>query len=246
MRTAHYLLPLLLTVSMVASVHADPAREPFVSACLKADVDTRDPARLHQIIKDCSATLMTKDLQQQDQADALEQRGVAYRNQGKLQSSLSDLLKAKSLAPNDAGISRMLAWTYRGLDRHGEAEREYDRSLQIDPHWQAYLSRCVVRIDQGQYHKALADCEIARKQEKSEDALFFIALIHTKLGQHREVISLLEPELNGQWASGRLYRLLSAAYTATGRSDEGKRLVEEARRKFPNDPKLNLPPPSVR
>lgn len=215
-----------------------------VTDCLRADVnDDTNRDLMSRIVDTCSKALDGQSLSPADRAEAYLNRGMAYRHLGDLQDSLTDLLKAKELAQNDANIARMLAWTYRQMDMQGAAEREYDRSLQLDPHWQAYLSRCVVRVDQNQFAKALNDCETAHKQHKSEDSLFFIALSYQGLGRHAEIVSLIEPELEGQWSSGRLYRVLSEAYAAIGRKNEAARLLVTARQKFPKDPKLNLPPP---
>ncbi len=238
------LLALLLVGQPAAAAPPDPGKSTPLTDCARADVNDSDNRVLMGLIVEvCSEALTDQTLAAADRAEAHLMRGLAYRHLGKLPNSLADLRKAKDLALNDANIARMLAWTYREMDMTEDSEREYDRALQLDPHWQAYLSRCVVRLDRDEFAKALPDCETAHKQHKSEDSFYFIALAYQGLGRHADIAPLIEPELEGQWASGRLYRILSEAYEASGRKDDAARLLLQAKRKFPQDPKLNQPPP---
>jgi tetratricopeptide (TPR) repeat protein len=246
MRTLTALVALLLAVgilSRAAAAPPDPARDSVLSSCVRVDVGSDKPAVLQSLVEVCTKALSNPTLEQADRAEAHLARGMAYRNLGQLPASLTDLLKAKDLAANDANVARMLGWTYREMDMHEQSEREYDRALQLDPHWQAYLSRCVVRLDRNEFAKALPDCETANKQHKSEDSLYFMALAYQGLGRHADIEPLIAPELSGQWASGRLYRILSEAYEVSGRKDDAARLLLQAKRRFPHDPKLNQPPP---
>lgn len=222
----------------------DTAAPPPHADCLRADVnDDENRVLMAKVVDVCSQALQDQKLPSSDRAEAYLNRGLAHRHLGKLERSLADLLKAKDLAPKDANVARMLAWTYREMDRQDEAEREYDRSLLLDPHWQAYLSRCVVRIDRDEFAKALNDCETADRQHRSEDSLYFVAFAYQNLGRHAEIPPLIEPHLEGPWASGRLYRILSEAYASGGRKADATRLLEIARRRFPRDSELNKPPP---
>jgi tetratricopeptide (TPR) repeat protein len=213
-----------------------------VRLCLDQTVDTDDKGKLSAAIKACTIVLEYKSLASAQRADALIHRGVAHRNANSLDKSLSDLLEAKSLTPTNAHASRMLAWTYRTMHRNSEAENEYDRALRLEPHSQAYLSRCVVRIDLKLYEKAISDCEIAYRMNVNEDSVFFTGWLYARLGRQADAMHILEPAIGGPMKSGRIYSELAEIYGTVGRDSDAKRLREQAHKLFPNDPSLTLPP----
>ena len=137
-------------------------------ACGRADADAalerlpghlrrhRERAsQLNAAISVCTRVLGRNDLSPNTRAELLVHRGVAYRNVGDLDKSLTDLGAAQDLTPDDPWVSRILAWTYREMGRLVDAEKEYGRALTLEPHPQAYLSRCFVRYDMKKLEDAL-------------------------------------------------------------------------------------------
>jgi tetratricopeptide (TPR) repeat protein len=219
-----------------------------VAACLDQAADSKEPGKLQTAITVCGFALQAGEtLSPLERAVALEHRGIAYRNANNLEKSLADLTAAKGLAPDEPSVARMLAWTYRGLGRMAEAEQEYDRALKLDAHWQGYLSRCVVRLDQKEYAKALADCEIAHQMQPSEDSTFFTGWLLGALKRPDDAIKLFETAVQSPaeagLASGRIYGELANIYKATGKSAESNRVAAAGRKRFPADPELGLPAP---
>jgi tetratricopeptide (TPR) repeat protein len=219
-----------------------------VAACLDQAADSKEPGKLQTAITVCGFALQASDtLSPLERAVALEHRGIAYRNANNLEKSLADLTAAKALAPDEPSVARMLAWTYRGLGRMADAEQEYDRALKLDAHWQGYLSRCVVRLDQKEYAKALADCEIAHQMQPSEDSTFFTGWLLGSMKRPDDAIKVFETAVNSPpeagLASGRIYGELANIYKATGKSTGSNRVAAAGRKRFPADPELGLPAP---
>jgi tetratricopeptide (TPR) repeat protein len=224
-----------------------PPMSAAVAACLEQSVDAKEPVKLPTTIMVCSFAVQSSTLPPLEKAAALEHRGLAYFGTGNLEKSLADMLAAKALAPNEASVARMLAWTYRSMGRMVEAEQEYDRALLLDAHWQGYLSRCVVRIDTKEFAKALGDCEMAHQMQPSEDSTFFTGWLYGALKRPADAIKLFETAitspLEAGLASGRVYGELANTYKATGKTSDATRVAAAGRARFPADPNLSLPPP---
>lgn len=231
------LMALLLTNSpVVAQAELAEPRE-----CLGISVNTEDTSQLDAAVAVCTRALRRNDLSAVTRADLFIHRGVAYRNKGQLVQSLADLSAAKSLTPNDAHAARMLAWTYREMSRLDEAEEEYNRAISLEPHSQAFLSRCFVRFDMRRFEDALVDCEKAHGIKPSEDSTYMTAVLRFVLGRP-SALPLLESAIGSAIVSGRIYGLLADIHEAEGRTEQALRVRQQGRRKFPEDPRLALPP----
>jgi tetratricopeptide (TPR) repeat protein len=136
----------------------------------------------------------------------------------------------------------MLAWTYREMGRPAEAEKEYGRALKLEPHSQAFLSRCFVRFDMKKLEDALADCESAHGADPSEDSTYMTARLYRMLGRPSSALPLLEGAIGTPIESGRIYGLLAEIYESDGRPDDAHRVRQQGQRKFPRDKGLMLPP----
>ena len=138
----------------------------------------------------CSTLLATEELRTAERAEALENRGIAFREVGEYSKSIEDIGASLALADNTSTM-RMLAWTYREAGRLTDAEQLYTRILERDTHSQGWLSRCVVRQDMERYKQALADCQEALRQEDENlDSLYFTARAHNFLDQPEKAFPL--------------------------------------------------------
>lgn len=141
-------------------------------------------------ISTCSKLLATGELGTVERAEALVNRGIAFREAGEYSKSIEDIGASLALSENTSTM-RMLAWTYRETGRLTDAEQLYTRILELDTHSQGWLSRCVVRQDMERYKQALADCQEALRQDgENLDSLYFTARAHSFLDQPEEALPL--------------------------------------------------------
>ena len=235
-----------MLTAVLASIAPTAAQTETVSSsdCLNISVNTERAPQLNAAISVSTRVLGRNDLSPETRTELLVQRGIAHRNVGDLNKSLADLGAAQDLSPGDPLVSRMLAWTYRGMGRLAEAEKEYGRALKLEPHPQAFLSRCFVRFDMKKLEDALADCETAHGVDPSEDSTYLTARLYRMLGRPSSALPLLEGAIGTPIESGRIYGLLAEIYESNGRSDDARRLRQQGHRKFPKDIDLTLPPPA--
>ncbi|KHQ54280.1 MULTISPECIES: tetratricopeptide repeat protein [Mameliella] len=189
-------------------------------------------------ISTCSKLLATGELTTAERAEALENRGIAFREVGEYSKSIEDIGASLALAENTSTM-RMLAWTYREVGRLTDAEQLYTRVLERDTHAQGWLSRCVVRQDMERYKQALADCQEAlRQDEENLDSLYFTARAHSFLDQPEEALPLtitamkLAPQdprhlVENVWAMHQLGKTIDARRKALNGLDQ-----------FPDEPGL--------
>jgi tetratricopeptide (TPR) repeat protein len=250
MRDPNFVIAGVILTAVLASIMPAAAQtetEPYlthpagVSDCMNISVDTESAPQLNAAISVCTRMLGRNDLSPKTRTELLVHRGVAYRNVGDLNKSLADLGAAQDLTPDAPLVSRMLAWTYREMGRLEDAEKEYERALKLEPHPQAYLSRCFVRYGMKKLEDALADCEKAHGIDPSESSIYLTALLYRKLGRMSSALPLLEGAIGTPIESGRIYGLLAEIYETNGRPDDARDLRQKGQRKFPKDKNLTLP-----
>jgi tetratricopeptide (TPR) repeat protein len=244
MRDPNFMIAAAMLTAVLASIAPAAVQTETASSndCLSISVDTERAPQLNAAISVCTRVLGRNDLRPKTRTELLVHRGVAYRNVGDLNKSLADPGAAQDLTPGDPLVSRMLAWTYREMGRPAEAEKEYGRALKLEPHPQAFLSRCFVRYDMKKLEDALADCETAHGVDPSEDSTYLTALLYRMLGRASSALPVLEGAIGTPIESGRIYGLLAEIYESIGRSDDAHRLRRQGQRKFPKDKDLMLPP----
>jgi tetratricopeptide (TPR) repeat protein len=244
MRDLNFMLAAATLTAVLASIAPAAAQTEMASSseCLNIPVNTERAPQLNAAISVCTRVFGRNDLSPEMRSDLLVHRGVAYRNVGDFNKSLADLRAAQDLTPSDASVSRMLSWTYRGMGHQAEAEEEYGRALKLEPHPQAFLSRCFVRYDMKKYEDALADCETAHGMDPSEDSTFLTAELYRTLGRSSSALPLLEGAIGTPFESGRIYGLLAKVYESSGRPDDARRIRQQGQRKFPKDKDLMFPP----
>lgn len=223
--------PLLLLLLALLPLAAQ-AQGPLT--CFESDPNT-DP---RDAIPHCTAAIASDTLEGAWLAEAYANRGIAHRELGQLTQSAADLETAIRLDPI-APHMRMLAWTYRTMQRYEEAEALYTQILKTDDHWQAWLSRCVVRQDLKKVKQAVGDCEQAVLRDPDNiDALYFAARAHNLLRQGHRALPLarkaasLAPDQARNWAE------LAWARHLSGDTAGGRRLAKDKLDDFPEDPAL--------
>lgn len=226
-----------LIIAFTLLAHSASAQSALQSACYDAD-----PVNNPQVaLSACDALVSSNPVDQQIMRDALHFRGIAKRETGDLAGSIADFEGALEIDPNSTAVMRMLAWTYREMDEPARAESLYDRVLEIDDHWQGWLSRCVVKSDQENYLSAAADCEEALARDPENlDALFFGARAYTfsdnpalalPIAQRAVALAPDDPRHAGE--------LVWAMYLA-GNPDQALREARAFLEIFPNDSELSF------
>ncbi|MEO1343738.1 MAG: tetratricopeptide repeat protein [Pseudomonadota bacterium] len=186
----------------------------------------------------CSKLLATGELRTAERAEALENRGIAFREVGEYSKSIEDIGASLALVENTSTM-RMLAWTYREAGRLTDAEQLYTRVLERDTHSQGWLSRCVVRQDMARYKQALNDCQEALRQEgETLDSLYFTARAHSFLNQPDEALPLTKKAMELAPEDPRHLVEHVWALHQLGRNFEARRKALNALDQFGNDTDL--------
>lgn len=195
----------------------------------------------------CTLAIQSNELQGEELVAAHVLRGIAYRAIGRYVESENDIQVALEITEEKPPILRMLAWTYREQGRLAEAENIYTEVLDIDQHWQGWLSRCVVRSDLGRYEDAILDCDEAMAQSQkdtsdtsgvSADILFFKSFALNELQRYDEAYEAVSAGLSLEDVNGRLYFQALIALWNSGRYDDAYTLLEEGMSRYPNDPDI--------
>jgi tetratricopeptide (TPR) repeat protein len=221
--------------ALVLASHPSGASSIAESGCLAANVNSVDRVVLQNAIEVCSAALEDTTTSNEIRAEMLQQRGVALRNSGLLERSLSDLSDALALFPRNSGLLRMRAWSLRESGKPEAAEKDYDLALQLEPEWQGFLSRCVVRIDQGNFADALSDCEKSLQLQRLADGLFFSAYALKKMGRMSEALPKAIAACEQSDSIAEHFVLLAEIQRDLGLHGSAKSTVKAALEKFPND-----------
>ena len=192
-----------------------------------------------QVVDICTDVLNDPNLSNDMRGQIYAHVGVAQRNLGNLEESRDLLTQSQELRPRDASNLRMLAWTYRELGVLAKAEQLLTESLEIETHWQGFLSRCVVRQDQDRYRAALGDCEkVMSLDADNTDAIFFLARAYNALGRHREANAIATQGFDLTDRDGRIFAQAAAAQTALGLPLDAIATLRTGLNHYPNDADL--------
>ena len=226
---------LLLSLMMLATAKG---QSNLVENCKSANVDSRESGILVAAIKVCTEALATPDISPATTANLLMIRGVAFRNAGALDLSLSDLDKSVEMAPQSATNLRMRAWTLRVIGKLPDALNDYDRVLKMEREFQGLLSRCNILIELRNLPVALADCQESLNSNRNPDSLFMTAFLHEKLGAPELAIPLLQEAVGRDDAEARAFLLLSEIAAKKGDKELAIKIANDGLKMHANDQSL--------
>ena len=103
-------------------------------------------------------------------------------------------------------------------DESSKARVAEDRAI-----WQAYLSRCVVRQDLGNYDLALGDCVVALQGSRNSDSLYFAAREPGRYAMHGVLAEVEGDQLKLVATDGR--RLALSSVPVDARETNGKKAI---------------------
>jgi tetratricopeptide (TPR) repeat protein len=247
------LLPLLAALTLLAPQGAAAqGQQPDLSAAARRCFERADAMRGNgdygAAVAACSEAIAEGSPNRDLQAELLLSRGVALREMSAFEAALADFNAALRLRPDANEIANMRAWTFRAMGDHAAAEAAYSEILTSDalkdrvPQdrviWQAYLSRCVVRLDLARFDAAAGDCEAALQGSRNGDSLYFAARVYTEQGRCDEAVPLLEEALGLAEPWSRIFEELGYAYGCLDRKAEAIAVLDRGLARFPEDPGL--------
>lgn len=122
---------------------------------------------------DCKITNYTKSIQLGAGDGAYNNRGVAYKAKGQLDSAFSDFSKAIELNPSFALAYANRAILHSNRKNYDQAISDYTKAIEFKPDYaMAYNNRGWAYYLKGDYDKALTDADISLKlQPDNADTL---------------------------------------------------------------------------
>lgn len=107
-----------------------------------------------------------------DHPDVLSDRGVAYLHENKRDACIEDLLKAKSLEPNNAYRHASLAFARTHFKDFDNAIKDYEKAIELDPEDAVAYNNLGLLLEQkGYQQQAQERFKRADQLSKQEDHL---------------------------------------------------------------------------
>jgi TolB-like protein/DNA-binding SARP family transcriptional activator len=112
--------------------------------------------------------------------------GVAYAYQGKPEQALVEFARAETLAPSDADVLLIIAWTIPALGESGRAVSLAERALMLNPHYPDWYNQglSIVFFFGEQYDKAVKYRLLVKKPHAIDYA--YLAMAYAYLGRTDE------------------------------------------------------------
>jgi lipoprotein NlpI len=159
-------------------------------------------------VKGCTALIESGQLSEEDVVKVLNNRGVAYRNDGNYNQAIQDFDKAIRLKPDiaEAFNNRGIAYDYKGDSV--QAIRDYDEAIRLRPDYAAaFNNRGLVHHEKGEYTQAIQDFDQAiRLQPVYAEAFESRGSVHLDRGDFDRAIQdygqaiKLEPNYAGDYS----------------------------------------------
>jgi tetratricopeptide (TPR) repeat protein len=162
-------------------------------------------------------------------------RGVVLLGRGQSVEAAQSFERAQRLAPGDDAVCRQIAKAYAALRRVADAERMYQRAIDLRPlYWASYNYKGVFYLERAQWGKAK---EMFRKvielRPESDIGYSNLAAAHLSAGEIKEAEPVLQAALRIQ-PTAAAHNNLGFVYYALGRYEEAVREYEEAIKMAPS------------
>ncbi len=155
--------------------------------------------------------------------------GVLHRQNGRLEDSLRELEKARSMDPRDEAAARELGGTYELLGRAEEAEKAYQKAIELRPEsWSGYHYLGVFYYQRGLYDKAEANWK--RITELTPDNLMgynLLGALYLQLGRNGEAVEMFQRSL-GIKPTAEAYSNLGTVFFFDRKYAEAAEMYEKA------------------
>jgi lipoprotein NlpI len=128
-----------------------------LSTCIR-EVDG-DPT---VVVRACTTALQSNILSETNRRGALNNRGIAYRNQGDYQHAIDDFREAIKINPNDDKVLNNLGALYMNQGDYDHAIESYDAAIKLNPdYFIAIKNRGAAYVNKGDYQRAMMDYDHA-------------------------------------------------------------------------------------
>ena len=127
--------------------------------------------------------LLTKAINQAPKyISAIQRRGDAYKEQGKMKKALADYSKVIKLAPKDPFKYYKRGLAYLDIKDYTSAKSDFDKAIYLKQDYsEFYYNRAICLIELGQMKKALADLKKVRRKSLEKKVLFLQGRANYKL-----------------------------------------------------------------
>jgi len=156
--------------------------------------------------------------------------GVVYLREGKLDSAIEMLRRAKSLAPSVAGIRLNLGLAYFRRREFKKASTSFGEVLSMDAeNVQARYLKGVCGFMMDDYESAVRDFEpLAAREQNDLEFLFMLGLSYGMLHRSEDSARTFERLIEAGGDTPHLHLLLGKAYLALGQQDKAASELERA------------------
>jgi tetratricopeptide (TPR) repeat protein/tRNA A-37 threonylcarbamoyl transferase component Bud32/TolB-like protein len=150
--------------------------------------------------------------------------GVVELGRGRSAEAADAFRKALKLAPADDAVCRLIADTYFALDRHDDAERMYQKAIELRPgYWESYNYKGAFHLQRGELEKAKALFrKVIELRPATQLGYSNLASTHIWAGEMKEAEPLLETALKIQ-PTAAVRNNLGLVYYATDRFEDAAR-----------------------
>jgi tetratricopeptide (TPR) repeat protein len=151
----------------------------------------------------------------------LKLRHDIYRQQGKLQQALDDIIEANRLSQHGQEYLGGVATLYTQMGQPAEALRAFDEGIQRNPNnAMVRMTRAQFLEDAGMVREALADIDVAVSLTPANKRLYAVrAKICIKLKQFDQALADCNHLIKAEPEAGTHLRLRSSVYKAMGQAD---------------------------
>lgn len=110
------------------------------------------------VVKYCTSALDSKDLTAENEATALQNRGLAYTYLGKLDEAITDFGRGIALNSKNASLFAGRGWALQQKHAIAESMADLDQALTLDPdNVSALTNRALAFVAAGRYDEAIRD-----------------------------------------------------------------------------------------
>lgn len=214
----HLMTSIAVAVSLLTAIPAYAATQRDYDDCNQsADADRR--------IRGCTAIAQDRKESRSNQVNALNNRGLAYRQKGDPDRALADYSEAIKLDPKYGPAYNNRGQIYQDKRDHDRALADLDQAIRINPDATRYTNRGRSHYDKRDVSKALADFDSAIKLDaKHAEAYYRRGIIAGDKDDHDAAIKDFSEAI-------RLFPRYADAYyqraSAWGEKDEHDRSIAD-------------------
>ena len=117
-----------------------------------------------QTVLGCNAVIKSGKESEANVADAIGNRGLAYKNKGEIERAIKDYNEAIRRNPSNANNYNLRGSAYDEIKQYDRAIKDYDMALKLRPKFaSAFNNRGVAYRNKGQFARAIQDYDEALK-----------------------------------------------------------------------------------